>query len=233
MTAENTIPDQAEIVVVGGGVIGVSVAYHLALAGKTDVLLLEKSQLTHGCTWHAAGLVGQLRGKLGLTRMMQYSVELFDRLEAETGLATGWNPVGSLRIASSRDRWIEIQQHALSARSFDVELHLIDAKESVDLFPLIHPDSIYGAAYLPTDGYVDPNGVTQSLAKGFRERGGKIFENTAVTGFERVGRRITAVHTREKTIQCETVVNCGGLWARQIGKLAGVNIPQRLSSTNT
>ena len=225
MTTETTIPDQAEIVVVGGGVIGVSVAYHLALAGKTDVLLLEKSQLTHGCTWHAAGLVGQLRSKIGLTRMMQYSVELFDRLEAETGLSAGWSPVGSLRIASSRDRWTEIQQLALSARSFDVELHLIDAKETVNLFPLVRPDGIYGAAYLPTDGYVDPNGLTQSMAKGFRERGGRIFENTAVTGFERVGRRITAVHTRGKTIQCETVVNCGGLWARQIGKLAGLNIP--------
>ena len=167
MTTETTIPDQAEIVVVGGGVIGVSVAFHLVLAGKTDVLLLEKSQLTHGCTWHAAGLVGQLRSKLGLTRMMQYSVELFDQLEAETGLSTGWNPVGSLRIASSRDRWIEIQQLALSARSFDVELHLIDANETIDLFPLVRPDNIYGAAYLPTDGYVDPNGVTQSMAKGF------------------------------------------------------------------
>ena len=167
MTVQQPLPDHSEIIVIGGGVIGISVAYHLALAGKRDVTVLEKAALTHGCTWHAAGLVGQLRNKLGLTRLMQYSTELFGRLEQETGLSPGWNPVGSLRIASTPDRWLEIQYSALKARSFGVDLHLVDAHEAVNLFPLIDPDDIYGAAYLPDDGYVDPYGVTQSMEKAF------------------------------------------------------------------
>ena len=225
MKSQSSLPNQAEIIVIGGGVIGVSVAYHLALAGKRDVLLLEKAELTHGCTWHAAGLVGQLRGKLGLTRLMQYSTELFSRLENETGLSPGWNPVGSLRIASSEERWTEIQHTALKARSFNIELHLLDARETVNLFPLIDPGKIFGAAYLPDDGYVDPYGVTQSMAKGFRALGGTILEHTLVTDFERSGNRITAVHTDQQSIKCETVVNCAGLWARRVGSLAGVSIP--------
>ncbi len=225
MTLNPKLPDQAETVVIGGGVIGISVAFHLAMAGMRDVLLLEKSQLTHGCTWHAAGLVGQLRGKLGLTRMMQYSVKLFSRLERDTGLSPGWNPVGSLRIASSRDRWREIQQTALNARSFDIELHLIDAREAARMFPLIDAKHIQGAAYLPLDGYVDPYGVAQAMAKGFRELGGTVFEHATVTGFERRGRRIVAVLTEHQKIRCDSVVNCAGLWAAQIGKMAGVEIP--------
>ena len=225
MKSQSSLPNQAEIIVIGGGVIGVSVAYHLALAGKRDVLLLEKAELTHGCTWHAAGLVGQLRGKLGLTRLMQYSTELFSRLENETGLSPGWNSVGSLRIASTKERWTEIQHTALKARSFNIELHLLDTRETVNLFPLIDPGKIFGAAYLPDDGYVDPYGVTQSMAKGFRALGGTISEHTLVTNFERSGNRITAVHTDQQSIKCETVVNCAGLWARRVGSLAGISIP--------
>ena len=225
MTEQQPLPDHSEIIVIGGGVIGISVAYHLALAGKRDVIVLEKAALTHGCTWHAAGLVGQLRNKLGLTRLMQYSTELFGRLEQETGLSPGWNPVGSLRIASSRDRWLEVQHSALKARSFGVDLHLVDAHEAVNLFPLMDPGDIFGAAYLPDDGYVDPYGVTQSMAKGFRQLGGCIFENVAVSGLQRKNRRIFAVQVGEHTIECETVVNCAGLWARQVGELAGVSVP--------
>ncbi len=222
---ENSLPDQAEIVIVGGGVIGVSVAYHLAKFGKRNVLLIEKSELTNGCTWHAAGLVGQLRGTLGLTRLMQYSTELFGQLEKETGLSPGWKPVGSLRLASSRDRWMEIRQMAIKARAFNIGLQLLDGNEAVDLFPLIDSSSIYGAALLPEDGYVDPYGLTQSLAKGFRMMGGKIVEHVMVTGFVRTDRRISAVETDCGTIKCDVVVNCAGLWARQIGQLAGCSIP--------
>ena len=222
---ENSLPDQAEIVIVGGGVIGVSVAYHLAKFGKRDVLLIEKSELTNGCTWHAAGLVGQLRGTLGLTRLMQYSTELFGQLEKETGLSPGWKPVGSLRLASSRDRWMEIRQMAIKARAFNIGLQLLDENEAADLFPLIDSSSIYGAALLPEDGYVDPYGLTQSLAKGFRMMGGKIVEHVMVTGFVRTDRRISAVETDCGTIKCDVVVNCAGLWARQIGQLAGCSIP--------
>lgn len=225
MTSSSTLPNQAEIIIIGGGVIGVSVAYHLALAGKQDVLLLEKSELTHGCTWHAAGLVGQLRGKLGLTRMMQYSTELFTQLEHSTGLSPGWQPVGSLRIASSSDRWIEIQHTALKARSFNIDLHLLDSREAIDLFPLMDSSDIYGAAYLPGDGYVDPYGLTQAMAKGFRSLGGVIYEHTAVTGFKQDHRRIQVVYVDEHAIKCDTVVNCAGLWARQIGQMAKVGIP--------
>ena len=222
---EHSLPDQAEIVIVGGGVIGVSVAYHLAKFGKRDVLLIEKSELTNGCTWHAAGLVGQLRGTLGLTRLMQYSTELFGQLEKETGLSPGWKPVGSLRLASSRDRWMEIRQMAIKARAFNIGLQLLDENEAADLFPLIDSSSIYGAALLPEDGYVDPYGLTQSLAKGFRMMGGKIVEHVMVTGFVRTDRRISAVETDCGTIKCDVVVNCAGLWARQIGQLAGCSIP--------
>ena len=220
-----SLPDQAEIIVVGGGVIGVSVAYHLAKYGKRDVLLLEKSELTNGSTWHAAGLVGQLRGTLGLTRLMQYSTELFARLENETDLSPGWKPVGSLRLASSRDRWMEIRQMAIKAQAFGIDLQLLDASEAVKLFPLIDKESFFGAAFLPNDGYVDPYGLTQSLAKGFRLMGGQVHEHTAVNGFVRSDRRIDAVITNDKTIKCEIVVNCAGLWARQVGQFADCSIP--------
>ena len=216
---------RAEIVVVGGGAVGVSVAYHLAKMGKRDVLLLEKAQLTHGCTWHAAGLVGQLRGTQGLTRMMQYSAELYGRLEAETGQATDWKPVGSLRVASSAQRWQEIRRTATSARSFGFELHLLGPKEAQELFPLMALEGVVGAAYIPSDGYVDPFSLTQSLAKGARDGGVAIREGVRVTGFDVEGRRVRAVLTDQGAVPCETVVNCAGLWARQVGAMAGVAAP--------
>ncbi len=217
--------DQAEIVIIGGGAIGCSIAYHLAKLGKRDVLLLEKSGLTHGSTWHAAGLVGQLRSKRNLTRMLQYSVELYGRLEAETGQATDWKPVGSLRLASSEARWQEIKRTATTARSFGFELHLLSAKEAQELFPLMTTDGVVGAAYIPSDGYVDPSSLTQALAKGARDGGVTVREGVRVTGLEREGARITRVVTDHGTIRAETVVNAAGLWARELGALAGVAIP--------
>lgn len=215
----------AEIVIIGGGVIGVSTAFHLAKMGKRDVLLLEKAQLTHGCTWHAAGLVGQLRGTQGLTRMMQYSAELYGRLEAETGQATDWKPVGSLRVASSPERWQEIKRTATSARSFGFELHLLSPKEAQELFPLMSLEDVVGAAYIPSDGYVDPSSLTQSLARGARNGGVTIREGVQVTGFRIEGRRVNAVLTDQGEVPCATVVNCAGLWARQVGAMAGVATP--------
>ncbi len=215
----------AEIVIIGGGALGCSIAYHLSKLGKKDIVLLEKSALTHGCTWHAAGLIGQLRNNRNLTRMLQYSAELYDRLEAETGMATGWRKVGSLRIASSPERWKEIKRTATTARSFGFELNLITATEARELFPLMTAEGVEGAAWIASDGYVDPAGLTQALAKGARNGGVEIREGVRVTGLQREGRRISSVICEQDEIQAEVVVNAAGLWARQVGFMAGVHIP--------
>ncbi len=217
--------DQAEIVVIGGGALGASIAYHLVQMGRRDVLLVEKSGLTHGATWHAAGLVGQLRAKRNLTRMLQQSVELYERLEAETGQATDWKAVGSLRVASSKERWREIRRTATLARSFGFELHLVGPGEARELFPPMITDGVEGAAWIPSDGQVDPSGLTQALARGARAGGAEIVEGVRVTGLERDGRRITRVLTDHGAVRAEVVVNAAGMWARRIGAMAGVGIP--------
>ncbi|WP_395713359.1 FAD-dependent oxidoreductase [Reyranella sp.] len=220
-----SVPSQARIVVIGGGAVGCSIAYHLAQLGQRDVLVLEKSGLTHGSTWHAAGLVGQLRSKRNLTRLMQYSAQLYGRLEAETGQATEWKPVGSLRLASSPERWSELKRMATTARSFDFELHTLSPKESQEKFPLITPDGIVGAVFVPTDGSVEPSSLTMAYAKGARAGGVRIVENVLVTGFEATGRRITRVLTDQGAIACEIVVNAAGIWARDVAHMAGVKVP--------
>jgi len=217
--------DAAEIVIIGGGAIGCSIAYHLTKMGKRDVLVLEKASLTHGCTWHAAGLIGQLRNKQNLTRMMQYSADLYGRLEAETGQATDWRPVGSLRVASSQDRWKEIQRTASTARAFGFELHLLSPQEALEIFPLMTTERVVGAAYIPSDGYVDPSSLTQSLAKGARAGGATFQEGVLVTDIVVEDGRVTGVVTDHGTVKCETLVNAAGLWARQVGAMAGVSIP--------
>ncbi len=217
--------DSAEIVIIGGGAIGCSIAYHLAKLGKRDVLLLEKAGLTQGATWHAAGLVGQLRSKRNLTRMLRTSVELYGRLEAETGQATDWKPVGSLRLASSKDRWAEIRATATTARSFGFELHLVSAEEAQKLFPLMTTEGVVGAAYIPSDGYIDPSSLTQALAKGARQGGVTIQEGVRVTDLVVEDGRVTQVVTDHGTVRAEVVVNAAGMWARDLGALAGVAIP--------
>jgi 4-methylaminobutanoate oxidase (formaldehyde-forming) len=219
------LPQQANIVIIGGGAIGCAIAYHLAKMRAKDVLLLEKSGLTHGATWHAAGLVGQLRPSRNVTRMLQASVELYDRIEEETGQNPDWKKVGSLRLASSQDRWTEIKRAATTAKSFGLEMHLISPKEAQELFPIMTTDGVVGAAYIPSDGYIDPSGITQALARGARMNGVKIVEGARVTGIELSGRRATAVVTDQGTIKAETVVNAAGMWGRDIGAMAGVNIP--------
>lgn len=220
-----TLPTQAQIVVIGGGIIGCSTAYHLARDHKADVVLLEQGQLTSGSTWHAAGLVGQLRASASITRVLKYSVELYKGLAAETGLETGWKMTGCLRLATNPDRWTEFRRLATTAKSFGMEMHLISPAEVKKMWPLMEVDDLVGASWLPTDGQASPSDIAQSLAKGARMHGARIFENVRVTGFRIHEGRITHVETDQGTIACEKVANCGGQWARQLGALAGINVP--------
>jgi 4-methylaminobutanoate oxidase (formaldehyde-forming) len=220
-----TLPSHAQIVVIGGGIIGCSTAYHLARDHKADVLLLEQGQLTSGSTWHAAGLVGQLRSSASITRVLKYSVELYKGLEAETGLATGWKMTGCLRLATNQDRWTEFKRLATTAGSFGMDMHLISPEEVKRMWPLMNVDDLIGASWLPTDGQASPSDITQSLAKGARMHGAKIVENVRVTGFEIDNGRILKVKTTLGDIACEKVVNCAGQWARQVGAMAGINVP--------
>jgi 4-methylaminobutanoate oxidase (formaldehyde-forming) len=210
------------ILVIGGGAIGTSVAYHLARDGAKDVLLVEKAQLTHGCTWHAAGLVGQLRGKRNLTRLMQNSVAVFDRLEAETGQHIAWKKVGSLRLAGSPARWSEIRRSMTQAKSFGVECHSLSADEAAKHFPYIVKHGIEGAAYIPGDGYIDPYSLTMAYAKGARMHGARIEEGVTVEEIVVKNRRAVGVVTNSGTISCDILVNCAGLWAKRVGLMAGV-----------
>jgi sarcosine dehydrogenase len=219
------LPTHAQIVVIGGGIIGCSTAYHLARDHKADVVLLEQGKLTSGSTWHAAGLVGQLRSSASITQVLKYSVELYKRLKEETGLDTGWKMTGCLRLATNEDRWTEFKRLATTAGSFGMEMELISPAEVKKLWPLLEVSDLVGASFLPTDGQASPSDITQSLAKGARMAGAKIHEGVTVTGFEMEGNRIVAVKTTDGTIRCETVVNCAGQWARQVGAMAGIDVP--------
>lgn len=219
------LPAQAQIVVIGGGIIGCSTAYHLARDHKADVLLLEQGKITSGSTWHAAGLVGQLRSSASITRVLKYSVELYKGLAAETGLDTGWKMTGCLRLATNPDRWTEFRRLATTAKSFGMEMHLISPEEVRRMWPLMDVSDLVGASWLPTDGQASPSDITQSLAKGARMHGARIAEGVTVTGFVMAGNRITHVETDQGRIACDKVVNCGGMWARQLGAMAGVAVP--------
>jgi 4-methylaminobutanoate oxidase (formaldehyde-forming) len=210
------------ILIIGGGAIGTALAYHLGRAGAKDVLLVEKAQLTHGSTWHAAGLVGQLRSKRNLTRLMQNSVAVFDRLEEETGQAVSWKKVGSLRLASSPERWSEIRRAMTQAKSFGVDCHALSAAEAKSRFPFIAEAGIEGAAFIPGDGYIDPYSLAMAYAKGARLRGVKIEEGVCVREIAHSGGRVAGVVTDGGTIACEVLVNCAGLWAKRVGAMAGV-----------
>ena len=220
-----TLPTQAQIIVIGGGIIGCSTAYHLARDYKADVLLLEQGKITSGSTWHAAGLVGQLRSSASITKVLKYSVDLYKGLAAETGLDTGWKMTGCLRLATTQDRWTEYKRLATTARSFGMDMELVSADEVKRMWPLMDTSDLIGASWLPTDGQASPSDITQSLAKGARMHGAKIVEGVTVTGFRMDGRRITHVETTQGDIACDKVVNCGGMWARQLGAMAGVAVP--------
>jgi len=219
------LPAHSQIVVIGGGIIGCSTAYHLARDHKADVILLEQGQLTCGSTWHAAGLVGQLRSSASITQVLKYSVDLYKTLDAETGLETGWKMTGCLRLACNEDRWTEYKRLATTAGSFGMEMHLISPAEVRKMWPLMDVSDLVGASYLPTDGQASPSDITQSLAKGARMHGARLFEGVEVTGFVMDGARITTVKTNKGDIACEKVVNCAGQWARQVGALAGITVP--------
>ena len=218
------LPNRSEVVIIGGGVIGVSIAYHLARRGKTDVTLVERKALTEGSTWHAAGLVGQLRSSASLTALMQQSVRTYQTLEDVTGYATGWHGVGGLRVASSPQRWEELQRVYTQGKSFGFDIHLVGPKEAAELFPLLNLDGIHGATWTPTDGYVDPAQLTHSFATGAREAGVRIVQRCRVESVERVGRRVTAVLTEQGRIECDVLVNATGMWGAETARLAGVDV---------
>lgn len=222
----NDFPTEARAVIIGGGIVGCSTAYHLAKLGWSEVVVLERHKLTSGSTFHAAGLVGQLRSNANITQLLGYSVELYDRLEAETELATGWKKNGGLRLACNEERWAEVKRQATTAHSFGLDMQLLTPQEAQELWPLMEIHDVIGAAYLPTDGQANPSDITQSLAKGARMQGVKICEETDVTGIERddLG-DIAAVLTSRGRIACEVVVNCAGQWAREVGRMVGVNVP--------
>jgi 4-methylaminobutanoate oxidase (formaldehyde-forming) len=211
--------------VIGGGVGGCSILYWLTKLGWSDVLLLERAELTSGSTFHSAGLVGQLRGSLSLTKMMMTSVELYRTLGEEVGLETGWREVGSLRLASTPERMEELARQSGWAKTFGLPLELVSAAEAQSLFPPMTTDGVLGAAFLPSDGYIDPSQLTLALAEGARRGGGEIATGTRVTGIEVERGRVTRVTTDRGDVATEIVVNAGGMFAGELGALAGVNVP--------
>ncbi|HXY17142.1 MAG TPA: FAD-dependent oxidoreductase [Gaiellaceae bacterium] len=216
---------RAQAVVIGGGVGGCAILYWLTKLGWSDAVLVERAELTSGSTFHSAGLVGQLRGSLALTRMMMNSVELYRTLGDEVGLETGWREVGSLRLASSEERMEELARQAGWAKTFGLPLELISASDAQRLFPAMSTDGVLGAAYLPTDGYIDPSQLTFALAEGARRGGAEIYQHTRVTGIAVERGRVAGVVTDQGEIEAEVVVNAGGMFAKEIGALAGVNVP--------
>ncbi len=219
------LPSTARAVIIGGGIIGCSTAYHMGKMGWTDTVLLERKKLTSGTTFHAAGLVGQLRTSANITQLLGYSVELYKRLESETGLQTGWKMNGGLRLACNAERWTEVKRQATTAHSFGLEMHLLTPQEAQDLWPLMTIDDLVGAAFLPTDGQANPSDITQSLAKGARMAGVRIFEDTPVTRVIVEDGRIRGVETPFGTIECEKVICCAGQWTRALAAGVGVNVP--------
>ncbi len=224
------LPARARVVIIGGGVIGASVAYHLAVMGWTDVLLLEQGQLSCGTTWHAAGLVGQLRASEAGTRLVQYSTQLYERLELQTGLSTGFRRCGGVTVARTADRMTQLRRTAATAEAYQLDCELISPRQARELYPVLNTDDLEGAIWLPGDGRADPTGLTAALARGARDRGVTIKERTRVTAITTKaittkGRRITGVRTDQGDVEAEIVVNCAGQWAKQVGALAGVTVP--------
>jgi 4-methylaminobutanoate oxidase (formaldehyde-forming) len=220
-----SLPSRAQVVIVGGGIVGCSLAYHLTKLGWRDVLLLERKQLTCGTTWHAAGLVGQLRATQNLTRLARYTADLYATLEEETGQATGFKQNGSLSIATDSERMEELARGASMAKTFGLEVQAVGTAEIAELWPLLNLEGIVGGVFLPKDGQTNPIDTTMALAKGARQGDARIVENVAVTGILRSGGRAAGVVTAEGEIGAEFVVNCAGMWGRELGRMAGVNVP--------
>jgi len=219
------IPGKAQVVIIGGGIVGCSLAYHLTLRGVSDVVLLERRQLTCGTTWHAAGLVGQLRATHNLTRLAQYTTGLYASLEQETGQATGFRQMGSLALASTEARFEELKRGASMARCFGLQVDVLTPQQAAELWPAMAIDDLVGAVFLPKDGQTNPVDTTQALAKGARRRGARIFENVRVTEIVVEGGRAVGVRSSAGDVQAEVVVNAAGMWARGLGAAAGAAIP--------
>lgn len=225
MSETANVPTQARVVIIGGGIIGCSTAYHLGKMGWSDVVLLERAKLTSGSTFHAAGLVGQLRSNANVTQLLKYSVELYNNLEADTGLATGWKMSGCLRLATNDQRMIDYKRQATMARSFGLEMEILSPEECMKLWPVMDGSDLAGGCYMPTDGQANPSDITQALARGARNAGVRIVEDCGVTAIGVTDGRVTGVSTTAGDIEAEYVVNCGGQWAREVGQMAGVNVP--------
>ncbi|MEM1374252.1 MAG: FAD-dependent oxidoreductase [Pseudomonadota bacterium] len=225
-----TVPSHARVVIIGGGVIGCSVAYHLTKLGWDDVVLLERKALTSGTTWHAAGLIAQLRATANMTKLAKYSQELYGALEKETGVATGFKRCGSITVALTDERREEINRQAAMARAFGVEVEEISPAEVKAKYEHLNIDGVTGGVWLPLDGQGDPANIALALAKGAKQRGAKVIERTKATGVTRQGRRITGVEWQNEKgesgqIACEHVVNCGGMWGREVGQMLNTNVP--------
>ncbi|WP_111734828.1 GcvT family protein [Roseovarius amoyensis] len=227
----NDLPQKARVVIIGGGVVGCSVAYHLTKLGWRDVVLLERKQLTSGTTWHAAGLIGQLRATANMTRLARYSAELYLGLEKETGVATGMRQVGSISVALTNERREELYRNAAMARAFGVPVEELSPAEVKDRYPHINLDGVTGGVWLPTDGQADPANIALALARGARDRGAIVRERVRVSGMTRSGRRVTGVDwisddgSAQGHIETDLVVNCAGMWGREVGAMAGTNVP--------
>ncbi|MEM7345702.1 MAG: FAD-dependent oxidoreductase [Chloroflexota bacterium] len=220
-----TVPSQAQVVIIGGGIVGCSLAYHLAKMGMTDVLLLERKSLTSGTTWHAAGLVGQLRATQNMTKLAQYTSELLRNLEQETGQATGFKQNGSISIANNKERFEELKRGASMAKVFGLEVEVITPQEAADMWPLMNASDLVGAVFLPGDGQTNPTDTTRSFAKGAEMYGATILENVGVTAIHQKDGRVTGVATEYGDVEAEYVVNCAGMWGREVGQMCGVNVP--------
>jgi len=223
------IPTQARVVIIGGGVIGCSVAYHLAKQGWKDIVLLERKQLTSGTTWHAAGLIGQLRATANMTRLARYSAELYAGLEAETGVATGLRTLGSISVALTDARREELFRQAAMARAFGVPVEEISPTEVKARYPHLNIDGVVAGVFLPTDGQGDPGNIALALAKGARQMGAQVVENARVTAITKSGNRATGVDWEKGEarghIAADHIVNCAGMWGHEVGRMAGVNVP--------
>ena len=219
------LPERARIVIIGGGVIGTSVAYHLAKQGESDLVLLEQGELSSGTTWHAAGLVGQLRANQSNTRLVQYSTELYSELENEVGLSAGFKRCGGVTVARTEDRMTQLRRTAATAEAFDLECQLLSPEQALERYPVMQVDDLVGAIWLPGDGKANPTDMTAAMARGARQNGAQVFERTRVLDVLVQDNRVTGVRTDAGDIEAEIVVNCAGQWAKAVGDLAGVNVP--------
>ena len=220
-----TLPKNCKVVVIGGGIVGCSVAYHLAKFGWKDTILLERDQLTSGTTWHAAGLVSQLGPSAAITKIRKYTLDLYKELEKKVDHSAGLRLNGALSIAENKGRWQELQRQATTAQLFDVDVRILDKEQIKKDYPIVNTDEVLGGILMPGDGAADPSGVTHMLAKAARMEGAKIFEKCPVEEILTKNGKISGVKVNGQKIDCEYIVLSSGMWSRQIGEKAGVSIP--------